>query len=136
MKASDYRKKVRKGIMCPSGIELEIRKVKAIDYLRMGVLPDTLAEMGEKPEKVNPDTLDKIQKMFLTTIVIATSDFNIVDKPFNELGEGEISYLEIEDDDTNFIINEISTFSFGEKENGGGEEGIRPFSEESVSKPD
>jgi len=48
--------------------------------------------------------------MFLTTIVIATSDFNIVDKPFNELGEGEISYLEIEDDDTNFIINEIRLF--------------------------
>lgn len=116
MKASDYRKRVRKNITCPSGLELGIRKVKAIDYLKLGILPDTLSEMGDKPERVNPDTLDKIQKMFLTTIVIPTDDFKIVDKHLNQLEEGEISYLEVDDEDTNYIINEITTFSFGSEE--------------------
>lgn len=131
--ASEYRKKVRKNITCPSGLELEIRKVKAIDYLKLGILPDTLSEMGNKPEKTNPDILDKIQKMFLITIVIPTDDFKIVDKPFNQLKEGEISYLEIEDEDTNFIINEITTFSFGAK---GDKKDTQPFREESLSGTD
>lgn len=130
MKASDYRKKVRKNIECPSGLKLEIRKVKAIDYLKLGILPDTLAAMGDKPEKVSPDALDKIQKMFLISIVIPTDEFNIVDKPLNQLEEGEVSYLEIEDEDTNFIISEITTFSFGAEKD---KKDIRPFREKSVS---
>ena len=133
MKASDYRQRVRKNIVCPSGLELEIRKVKAIDYLKLGILPDTLNDMGDKPEKVSPDALDKIQKMFLTTIVIPTDEFKIVDKPLNQMEESEISYLEIEDEDTNFIINEIATFSFGTE---GDKKDTQPFREESVSGTD
>lgn len=130
MKSTDYRKRVRKNIECPSGLKLEIRKVKAIDYLKLGILPDTLSEMGDNPEKVSPDALDKIQKMFLISIVIPTDEFKIVDKPLNQLEEDEVSYLEIEDEDTNYIISEITAFSFGSEED---KKDIQPFRKEPVS---
>lgn len=133
MKASEYRKRVRKRITCPSGLEVEIRKIRALDFLKLGILPNTLEEIKGKPQNVPPEIFEKIQKMYLVDAVIHAGEFKIVDKPLGQLEEGELSYLEIDDDDSNHIINEISDFSFKKE---GGEESIRPFCEESLPPSD
>jgi len=129
MNAQEYRERNRKKVTCPSGLELEIRKIKALDYLRMGMLPDTLSEAKNAPEKIDPDMMEKIQKMFLTRAVVSQDNFKIVDKPSNEITGDEISYEDIEEGDINFLIKEISEFSFGVKDG----ENSATFREEPVS---
>jgi len=129
MNAQEYKERNRKKVICPSGLELEIRKIKALDYLRMGVLPDTLSEAKNTPEKIDPDMMEKIQKMFLTRAVISQDSFKIVDKPSNETVENEISYEDMEEGDVNFLIKEISEFSFGSKSG----ENLSTFHEKPVS---
>ena len=80
------------------------------------------------PEKIDPDMMEKIQKMFLTRAVISQDSFKIVDKPSNETIENEISYEDIEEGDVNFLIKEISEFSFGVKDG----ENLATFREESI----
>ena len=128
MNAQEYRERNRKKVTCPSGLELEIRKIKALDYLRMGVLPDTLSEAKNTPEKIDPDMIEKIQKMFLVRAVIHQDGFKIVDKPSNETVGDEMSYEDIEEDDVNFLIKEISEFSFSSK----GGENLSTFHEEPI----
>ncbi len=42
MNAKDYKKINRKDITCPSGLELTIRKITSMDYLKLGILPDVM----------------------------------------------------------------------------------------------
>ena len=128
MNAQEYKERNRKKVICPSGLELEIRKIKALDYLRMGVLPDTLSEAKNTPEKIDPDMMEKIQKMFLTRAVVPQDNFKIVDKSSNETTENEISYEDMEESDINFLIKEISELSFGVKDG----ENLATFREESI----
>jgi len=128
MNAQEYKERSKKKVICPSGLELEIRKIKALDYLRMGVLPDTLSEAKNTPEKIDPDMMEKIQKMFLTRAVVPQDNFKIVDKSSNETTENEISYEDMEESDINFLIKEISELSFGVKDG----ENLATFREESI----
>lgn len=133
MDAKRYKQGTRKKITCPSGLEIVIRKVKALDYLRMGFLPDTLNEMKKNPEKTDPKIIEQTQKMFLMQVVVSQNDFKIVDKPLDQTDENEVSYQEMDDDDVRFIIDEIVKFSSIDQEAKGDP---RPFQGESVSDTD
>ena len=67
--------------------------------------------------------------------VIPQSDLRIVDKPIGETEEGELSFLELTDVDSNFIIKEIVDFSSNE-ELESSEDGLSPFQDEPVSTTD
>ena len=131
MNAQEYRKRTRKTITCPSGLELQIRKIKSIDYLKLGILPDTLNNIETDPQKVDPAMVEKLQKMFVLRGVVPNKEIRIVDKPLDQLADNEIAYDDLEDEDLNCIISEVSKFSKGEKMKGG--DNIEPFHKEPVS---
>ena len=129
---TDYRQKTRKKIITPGGLELEIRKLRSIDYLKMGILPDTLQEMKylkgdeegdeedispemmKKINKIDPEILEKINKMYLVRATIPQEDLIIVDKEIGDTKENEISYLELTEEDSTFIIQEVRLLSTDE----------------------
>lgn len=113
MDAKEYRQLNRKDIKCPSGLELTIRKITSMDYLRLGILPDTMHEALIKEDSVDVKAVAKIQTMFLTRGVLPKPDFVIVDKDPKDCGENEIAVNELAEDDIRFIITEISLLTFG-----------------------
>ena len=138
---SDYRNKTRKKIITPGGLELEVRKLKALDYFKLGILPDTLKDLRESgaeetPGNVDPEVLEKIHKMYLTQAVIPTNELKIVDKPIGKTEDNELSFEELTDEDSNFIIKEIVNFSTDEELEPNEEEGMSPFPEEPISTTD
>lgn len=132
MNIKEYRNKNRKTIECPGGLEITIRKIKSIDYLRLGILPDTLRNIEENPQNANPEDISNLQRMFLSRGIVPTEEMKVVDKPIDQLGENELSCDEIDEEDTNFIIKNIVEFSFNKilgKEVG---ESTESFQEEQV----
>lgn len=118
MKASEYKKRTTKQVVCPSGLTVNIRKILSVDYLMMGILPDTLTTyrtkvMSDQPIE-NPQLAVDLQVMFLTRAVIPTQDLKIVDKPIEECTENELSVYQLEEEDSLCLIQEITEFSFGD----------------------
>lgn len=116
MNINEYRERTRKKIVCPSGLELQIRKIQSIDYLRMGVMPDVLKiQEQQRTKEIDNKLIEKMNIMFLTRGVIGTDELKIVNKPVNEVVDNELSIEELEEADMQFIIAEVSKFSFGER---------------------
>lgn len=118
MKASEYKKRTTKQVVCPSGLTVNIRKILSVDYLMMGILPDTLTSyranvMSNQPIE-NPQLAVDLQVMFLTKAVIPTQDLKIVDKPIESCAENELSVYQLEEEDSLCLIQEITEFSFGD----------------------
>lgn len=113
MNAKEYRQLNRKDIVCPSGLELTIRKITSMDYLRLGLLPDTMHEVLINDDKVDTKAVANIQTMFLTRGVMPKEDFVIVDKDPKNCGDNEIAVNELAEDDIRFIITQISLLTFG-----------------------
>lgn len=117
MNASEYKRLAVKEIKCPSGLDVAIRKIVSMDYLKLGILPDTLMDFQAKAlegEVQDPDMAAKLQKMYLTQAVVPTKDLRIVDKELAECADNELPITLLSEDDVCFLIKEISLFSFGE----------------------
>lgn len=116
MNAEEYRQKSRKKIVCPSGLELTIRKVQTIDFLRIGVMPDVFSQFGENIKSAKTEDIIKLNTMFLVRGVVPDENIKIVDKPIGEASGNELSVEELDDTDMQFIITEVSQFTTGGKQ--------------------
>lgn len=134
MKASEYKKLAIREITCPSGLQVMIRKIVSMDYLMLGILPDTLMEYQEKAangQVDDPEMVAKLQKMYLTRAIIPTQDLRIVDKDPEKCAENELPIILLNETDILFLIKEISLFSFGEDSPKEGQ--FRDISEKSLA---
>jgi len=134
MKASEYKKRTMKEVVCPSGLTVNIRKVLSVDYLMLGILPDTLTKyredvINDRPIE-NPQLAVDLQIMFLTKAIIPTQDLKIVNKAAEDCAENELSVFQLEEEDTLCLIQEITEFSFGDAPKEGQ---FREISEESMA---
>lgn len=120
MKASEYIEKSIKKLKCPSGLEVTVKKITTFDYLKHGYSPDVLQGYSEdsvKKKKLSKEQMqiaNDLQKMFLTSCVLPTQDLIVVDKDLVNCKENELPISLLSDEDINYLITEISKFSFGE----------------------
>src|SRR3972149_8753364 len=138
LKASEYRKRLRKVITLPSGGEMEIRKLSASDFLSAGEIPLTFLEAirsGDKAAveaamKADPGLSKRINNAVLINGVVS---IKLVDKSPRECSDDEISVHEIDPVDHKFIVDAISGLNNMNAEAG---TSIRRFPEESASPGD
>ncbi len=120
--------KTRLDLVLPvSGGKLSIRKARWKDYQPLGEAPAALEEVAETKEikKLTPAQLDytvratTIQLVNCTTKVLMPDGklLRIVDKPIADSDpETEFTIEEMDDDDANYIIDEIHKFTGMSKE--------------------
>lgn len=121
--ASEYRKRVRKVVVLPSGGEVEIRKLTASDFLGVGEIPlafQTAIRSGDRAaaESVmlsNPGLAKRMNAAILANGVLS---MKVVDKPPRECAEDEIAVSEIAQEDQVFLLDAISSFNFLKTEDG------------------
>jgi len=138
LKASEYRKRLRKVITLPSGGEVEIRKLSASDFLSAGEIPLAFQEAirsGDKAAveaamKADPGLSKRINNAVLINGVVS---MKLVDKPPRECSDDEISVHEIDPVDHKFIVDSISELNNTNAEAG---TSLRRFPEESASPGD
>jgi len=136
--ASDYRKRSRKTITLPSGGEVEIRKLSALDFLRTGDIPQAFwlaASSGDRvgTERSLKENREIERKIMTATLINGVVSMTIVDKRPRECGDDEVSVDEISPEDSDFIVKEISALN---SMNAGAGKSIRRFPEESGSSCD
>lgn len=130
--AADYRKRSRKTITLPSGGDVEIRKLSGLDFLSAGEIPVAFQEAVRAKDKAameavmksDPGLTKRIDAAVLTSGVVS---IKIVDKPPRDCAEDEISVHEISPEDSEFIVNEITSLN---SLNAGAGKSIRRFPEE------
>ncbi len=128
----------RQQITLPGGGTLFVRKLKQEDFIEIGQAPAALVqEAGKKrtARQLTPEEakwFEQCNKIILTRCTTPVVDADgkrrrIVDKPFAEAAEHELSIEEMDDADAVAIIKAVSDFT------GLGEEAgrkARPFPEE------
>jgi hypothetical protein len=133
LKASDYRKRLRKVITLPSGGEVEIRKLSASDFLSAGEIPLAFQMAIRNEDKAAAEAAMKadagLAKRINNAVLInGVVSMKIVDKSPRDCAEDEISVQEIDPTDHSFIIEQISSLNNMTPEAG---KSIRRFPEES-----
>lgn len=111
----------RKTITLPSGATVVIRKMKGSDFIELGEAPASLADAPERARDSKP-TAKELEWMAGSNRVILSrctgpvcfqngTRRRIVDRPFAETGESELSIEEMDDADAAAIITAVSEFT-------------------------
>ncbi len=125
MNIQEYRQRNRKKITCPSGLELEIKKIQTLDFLAIGLMPDTFQQII-KDKAPDIEIVKKMNIMFLVRGVVSNENIRLVDKPIGTTAENELSIEELDDIDMQFIVSEVSKLTMGDRLN------AEPFREEQM----
>jgi hypothetical protein len=130
-----YRDRTRRLINLPSGATASIRKLCARDFIEFGNIPDVLsgkAKEGRAPSKQEIEWGDKCVRVMLTRccsrIQSEGQSFRIVDAPFADCKDDEISIEEMDQADAQAIVNAVQEFSGLTKE---AAQRAKPFPEKS-----
>lgn len=97
MTIDQYKSRNRKQITLPSGLQCEIKKLTVADVYAM--------QGGGSSES---DQLKQSVQMISACVV---GPFRIVEKPVHEAAENEISSSDIDNDDFQFLVEQITEFS-------------------------
>ena len=121
--ALEYRQRSRKTITLPSGGEIAIRKLTGLDYLEVGDVPTafwTAVKSGDKDEvtKILEKYKDLSRRMTIVSLVRGVVSMRIVDKRPIDCSDEEVSVDEIDPQDTDFIVEQISEMNALDKEAG------------------
>jgi len=112
----------RKQIELPSGAVCRVRKFSMFDLRSLGDMPTSLVAVDAKGEQTTAqiDFGTKLARLALANCCspILTKEGGkvvIVDKPFHEIGDDEISVDEVETNDALAIVNAVCELSgFGQ----------------------
>lgn len=123
MNAKEYKERFNKTITCPSGLQLQIRKLQSRDFLALGTMPELLSikdkEKNMTSEEMakfmldNKEQLEKFYKVILLNGVLPNQELVLVDKLLGQTAENELGIEELDDADAIYIMQQIMKLSGG-----------------------
>lgn len=107
----EYRQKITKTVVAPSGAEFVIKKVRGRDFVFSEYIPIELFSEEQEITVARREELKSISRLMDEVIIAGVIEPKIVDKDSSECTDDELSIKELTDEDSIFLFNQITEFS-------------------------